>query len=271
MVRQVGVITASDQASEDGPLNMGFVMIPKAIEDLVRQGIDRDVVSVLRFIWRYGRYSWKRIHQPEIAKALGVGVRTVQRWLENGKKAGLISSRRSTWKTAGRGYICEYRINWEEVGRKYERTFVPPKPLAMKDLEWAAGMRINRLPSRFFESASVAGYTLRLTGNNGTGYVLPGNSEEVLRYVIEEHYRRSISDESFGTIARIAGTLTPRMLERLCFSLAYSKTVPKSPGYYTKVIQEKHRTMFSEQRSGRSASTNRRMVRTIEVKSEQDA
>jgi hypothetical protein len=272
MVRQSDVIKSASSettGTEDGvvtdPWSMGSVRMPKSIEDL--EGVSPGVIAVLRLIWRYGKSNWTTIHQPEFAKRLRVSLSTVQRYISGARNLRLIESRKSTRKPRqGLGHLCEYRINWGGVYKRHGRTFIPSTRLSMKDLEWFVTREARSLPARFFRAAELVDGTLRLQGKDDVTYILPRDGEEVLQYVVESHYGRSIPDESLNTFVLTAGTVSPRLLELFCFALAYTATVPLSLGYYTTVLKQKKRTSLSPRASG-SRSKSAKKVRTILVRS----
>src|SRR5260370_5725269 len=117
------------------------------------------------------------------------------------------------------------------------RLFEAYRKLTVEDMMWMNAMKAKRLPFRFFLDATLQHRLLRLVTRDGDNYVLPRDGYEVLRYVAEKHYGRSIPEDSLETFINTVGRVTPRLLSLFAFALANNKITPDSPGYYTKILQ----------------------------------
>ena len=259
MVRQIDVERNADQ----GVWLMGRQSVPQAIDDLGSQGIHPIAVAILRFIWRYGRSRWTPVYQPKLAKDLGISTRTGQRYLKGLLQSGLIEFQPSKRIPQDRGYICEYKINWHNVYKKYNQVFQPQTHATFRDLTWLNGSKATTLPRRFFRSAVYEANALTVVTNNGTKYVLPRDSAEVVTYLVEEHYGRSIPAGSLDTIIETASTVYPRLLSLFSFALAATRTQPNSPGYYVTVLKDKGIKAMCPPNQKRSNSDTR--IRTIRI------
>ena len=175
-----------------------------------------------------------------MASHLGLSVRTLQRAIERPLLSSLMEKRPSTAYKPAQGHVCEYRIITEKVwgilGRK-----PPREPLTRKDLLDSHAFDVRSLPAKFFSSARWDGVRLIVStaGPNQQTFELPKQEREVLKWVVEKHYGRAVSEASLDTFCRAAITLTPRLLGLITGALATVKTTPSSAGYYTKVIGDK--------------------------------
>jgi hypothetical protein len=239
------------------PLAMGRLTVPLAIEELGSKGVDIVTVAILRFIWRYGKSKWVRVHQPELAKQLNISVRTAQRHLKEAKRLGLIEFQQSSTKPKDGGYFCEYRINWRRVFAYHELTFQAGSDFNIEDLQWINAYKAKNLPHRFFSEAVLRDRVLHVVTRDNRHHVLPRDGYEVLRYVAETHYGRAISEDSLDTLMNTAGRITPRLLSLFSFALASNKTVPDSPGYYTRILQKNRLQAFGPPKTNKRKDLSR--------------
>ncbi len=246
------------------PFHRGRMTVPFAIEDLGSKGVDLITVAILRFIWRYGRSGWARVHQPALAKDLNISVRTAQRHLKAAQRERLIEFQQSSRKPKDRGYLCEYRINWRRVFAYYNWAFEPQRDLKLEDLQWVNAMKAKALPYRFFSNATLKGKHLHLVTRDDETHVLPGDDYQVLKYVAEAHYGRQIPEDSLDTFVNIAGRLTPRLLSLFSFALASIKKIPDSPGYYTRILQRNREQAMGPPKKNKTR-TPHRAVPTIKI------
>jgi hypothetical protein len=272
MVRQLDVVgtnspvsPATTQRQFSDPFAMGRQTVPQAIEDLGSKGIHPIIVAILRFLWRHGKSRWNTVHQPALAERLGISVRTVQRYLNKALTVGLIEFRKSARKPKDRGYLCDYRINWPGVFEKHGHLFKAETQLTLEDMMWMNAMNAKRLPLRFFLSATLQHGLLRLVTRDGDNYVLPRDGYDVLRYVAEKHYGRSIPEDSLETFINTVGRVTPRLLSLFAFALANNKITPDSPGYYTKILQKKQQQALLGPPKGKRGDRPRGNIRTIKI------
>jgi hypothetical protein len=248
------------------PFELGRQTVPQAIDDLGLKGVSLGEVAILRFIWRFGKSNWTRVFQPTLAKHLGVSVRTAQRWLAEARKHGLIEFQESERKPQDRGYLCEDRIAWSGVFRRHGYRFSDrPTPTLEKLLEFN-GSKVTELPGRFFSEAKWLKHgNLRVVTRDGISHDLPRGGIDALRYVAETHFGRPIANDSIETFAFVAGQVTPRLLALFSFALAYTKTKPDSPGYYTRLLQKNRKLAFVPPQERSTAKHEKETIRTIRI------
>jgi hypothetical protein len=259
------VVEAQGDALQDpvdgyyDPLLKGDVRTPALLDGLGEVGLDPTKVAILRFVYRYAGSEFECFHQPTLAKQMALSLSTAQRAIECLLSAGLIDKRKAKRKPADRGYLCEYRICWKGV---YELLHLPPQPdpRSSQSIPDLYANDAKKLPFKFFARAWWKDGRLVVETKDGTQYSLPGDDREVLRYVIGKHFGKPVPAASMDTYVHIAPVVTPRLLSLLTIALAVTKTVPRSPAYYTKVLQDKRIQAKLPPQSGSRKSAPIRMI-----------